>query len=186
MKILLLRHGKTRGNAEHRYVGCTDEPLLACARQELAASPYRQFAPELVYVSPLLRARETAKVLFPDTPLQVVEDFREKDFGRFEYRNHQELAGEPAYQAWIDSGGTLPFPEGEPLEAFCRRSREAFLSCLGKAEDKGIRRVAIVAHGGTIMAVMSAFARPKQEFYAYQVKNGEGYLLDSQDISCKM
>ena len=44
------------------------------------------------------------------------------DFGAFEGHNYQELSGDPAYQRWIDSGGTLPFPEGESREEFIRRN----------------------------------------------------------------
>ncbi|MFR2606513.1 MAG: hypothetical protein ACLTAX_15870 [Waltera sp.] len=39
-----------------------------------------------------------------------------------EGHNYQELSGDPAYQRWIDSGGTLPFPEGESREEFIRRN----------------------------------------------------------------
>lgn len=69
MEILLLRHGQTKGNLEKRYIGRTDEPLLESARDSLRESPYREFHPEIVYVSPMLRCRETAEILFfvPET-----------------------------------------------------------------------------------------------------------------------
>jgi len=51
-----------------------------------------------------------------------VPEWTEMDFGAFEGHNYQELSGDPAYQRWIDSGGTLPFPEGESREEFIRRS----------------------------------------------------------------
>ena len=37
-----------------------------------------------VYSSPLLRCRETAEILFPDTTLQTVDNLIEMDFGDFE------------------------------------------------------------------------------------------------------
>ena len=43
------------------------------------------------------------------------------DFGEFEGRNYAQLNGDPRYQAWIDSGGTLAFPGGESREAFIAR-----------------------------------------------------------------
>lgn len=33
-----------------------------------------------------------------------------------------------------------------------------------------------VVHGGVIMAVMEAFARPARGYFSWQVKNGAGYL----------
>ena len=34
-KILLIRHGKTQGNLERRYIGRTDEPLCEAGRAAL-------------------------------------------------------------------------------------------------------------------------------------------------------
>ena len=36
----------------------------------------------------------------------------------------------------------------------------------------------MVAHGGTLMSVLSAFAVPEKPFYDWQVKNGRGFLLE--------
>ena len=55
---------------------------------------------------------------------------KECDFGDFENKNYKELSGNPDYQAWIDSGGTLPFPGGEDSEAFRIRCREGFVQCV--------------------------------------------------------
>ena len=35
MELYLIRHGKTKGNGEGRYIGSTDEPLSAEGRREL-------------------------------------------------------------------------------------------------------------------------------------------------------
>ena len=56
--------------------------------------------------------QETARILFPDHSLHTVEELAECDFGDFENKNYQELAGNPDYQEWIESGGMLPFPNG--------------------------------------------------------------------------
>ena len=60
----LIRHGKTAGNRERRYMGGrTDEPLLPEERQFLQ----KKKAPEVtrVFVSPMKRCVETAEILFP-------------------------------------------------------------------------------------------------------------------------
>lgn len=256
MIALLVRHGQTAGNREHRYVGKTEEGLLPEAAAALSVSPYRAFRPQIVYCSPLLRCRQTAEILFfgarpeeasgsvcssfhvadrgngwaqecwkeapsaltgtvcewleetqaehtwggkelSDTlrravpepgacksgtacPVLVLcRDLRETDFGAFEYKNYEELNGDPAYQAWIDSGGLGPLPGGESGAAFRARCRDAFAACLWDAAARGAKRIAFAVHGGTIMAVMEAFADSSEGFYHWQIKNGEGFFVDA-------
>lgn len=178
MKILLIRHGKTKGNLENRYVGCTDEPLLETEKENLIRPAYREFHPDIVYCSKLLRCRQTADHIWDIPKLKIWPGLEETDFGEFEYKNYEELNGDPAYQAWIDSGGMLAFPGGETGVSFRRRCCRAFSECIQDACRMQAERIAFVVHGGTIMSVMEAFAEPKADFYSWQVKNGDGFLLE--------
>ena len=36
---------------------------------------------------------------------------------------------------------------------------------------------ALIAHGGTIMAIMEAHARPQGNYFDFQTGNGEGFIL---------
>ena len=133
IKIWLIRHGMTAGNRQQRYVGTTDELLCEEGRQQIILK--RQLIKsdqdiQNVYVSPMLRCRETAEILFPAVSQITEAGFRECSFGEFEYRNYQELNGHPDYQAWIDSGGTIGFPGGEDQKAFCDRVQTAFEACI--------------------------------------------------------
>ena len=112
MDVYLIRHGKTKGNLEGRYIGTTDEPLCEEGKQSLMqmADAKKYPAVEALFVSPMLRCRESAKILFPKQSISVVSDLRECDFGRYENKNFQELSGDADYQRWLDSNGTLPFP----------------------------------------------------------------------------
>ena len=51
-----------------------------------------------VYVSPLCRAVDTARVLFPAARLVPVHDLREMGFGIFEGRNYVEMERDPDYR----------------------------------------------------------------------------------------
>ena len=173
MKWVLIRHGQTQGNRERRYIGWrTDEPLCAQGIEALKQGAYP--AVRSVFISPMKRCRETAGLLYPGVPAEVVRDFRECDFGEFENKNYAELSGRSDYQAWIDSGGEMPFPGGEARAAFAQRCVRAFdeLKKRDMQED-----CAVIAHGGTIMAIMEQYARPEGSYYEFQVKNGEGYVL---------
>ena len=173
MKLYLVRHGLTQGNLEGRYIGCrTDEPL--CAEGEELLRAKHMPAVSRLLVSPMKRCIRSAEILWPGMEPEIVTGFRECDFGSFEGKNYRELNGSSDYQAWIDSGGELPFPGGESRQSFALRSVNAFreLDLFSSQRD-----CALVVHGGTIMAVMEAYARPRGSYFDFQVKCAEGFIL---------
>lgn len=171
-EILILRHGMTNGNRLHRYVGRTDEPLCDEGREALRALSHAPAA--RVYVSPMLRCRETAQILFPAAALSIVDDLREMDFGIFENKSYLDLNGSAEYQAWLDSGCTAPIPEGECLADFRTRCCDAFRSILTADSSD---RLVFVVHGGTIMSILSEYAVPRRSYYDWNPHNGRGYRL---------
>ncbi|MDE7212828.1 MAG: histidine phosphatase family protein, partial [Lachnospiraceae bacterium] len=106
----------------------------------------------------------------------VVQDFRECDFGVFEGKNYAELNGDTAYQRWIDSAGMTPPPNGEGKADFARRCCGSFWKVMEGCEEK--ERIAVVVHGGTVMALLEAFGVPKRGFYDYQLENGGVYIAE--------
>lgn len=174
MQVTLIRHGKTAGNAELRYIGSTDEPLssegIALVGQAGADPDVRT-----VYVSPLRRTQQTAAILFPNARQIIVDDLREMDFGDFEGRSFSEMEHDAAYIAWVESSCLAPCPNGESRSAFSERVCTAFVNVIADAAAQGEETVVFVVHGGTIMAVMERFAIPKEDYYSYSVKNCQGY-----------
>lgn len=132
INIYLIRHGMTPGNQEHRYVGRTDEGLTQAARKELEDRREIFQKVDRVITSSMKRCIQTAEILFPYQVPEIQPGLEEMDFGTFEYRNYKELSGDPQYQAWIDSNGTLPFPAGEDLQQFKYRCCQNFLNSLDK------------------------------------------------------
>ncbi|WP_418418464.1 histidine phosphatase family protein [Blautia sp.] len=175
--IYLIRHGMTEGNKYQRYIGTTDEPLCPEGREEIKKISYG--VPDEVFVSPMIRCRETAELLFPQKRLRIIDQLAECDFGAFENKNYQELSGNRDYQAWVDSGGALPFPEGESREQFRRRTLEGFSRVVTACIREKINTAAVVVHGGTIMNIMEAYGQPERSFYDWHVKNGHGYLIQA-------
>ena len=175
-EILLLRHGRTRGNIEHRYNGTTDESL---SPEGIEALRERRYPPTgLVYVTRLRRTRETAAILFPGARQITVPGLREMDFGDFEGRNFLDMEHDPAFRAWVDSGCLSQIPNGERRAVFLRRIAASFRALL--ATDK-TDRLTVVAHGGTLMAVASVFVDASRDYFDWQPKNGGGYLLRTTD-----
>ena len=170
MELIFIRHGRTPGNSEKRYIGKTDESILpesaAELRERAAGGEYGH--PEILFVSPMRRCIETAGIIYPDMEMHIIRNFRECDFGSFEGRNYLDLNGDPDYQNWIDSGGTIPFPGGESMAEMTDRVMKGFYEAMDIADGLD---AAFVVHGGTIMAVMSRI--DGGDFYDYQIGNGE-------------
>ena len=124
IRLTLIRHGATLSNKEGRYLGKTDEALspegIGMLKKAVTGGNYP--TADLLFSGPMKRCLETAQILYPGQTPIFVPEWTEMDFGAFEGHNYQELSGDPAYQRWIDSGGTLPFPEGESREEFIRRN----------------------------------------------------------------
>ena len=176
MRIFLIRHGETALQAEKRYQGTTDAPLSPRGRTRLKQAP---FSPDRVYVTPLVRTRETAAILFPASVQIEVPDLREMDFGAFEGRNYMEMEHDPDYRAWVDGMCLGKCPGGESKAEFCSRVCAAFSALLEGGERE--EPVVIVAHGGTQMAVMERFSAEKKDYWSWQLPSGQGYLLETEE-----
>ncbi len=182
MMLAMIRHGETQANKEHRYLGKTDEPLSQSGIEALLSYQRMKMYPEVdhLFTSPMKRCIETAGILYPKLSPTVIPEWEEMDFGQFEYKNYDELKQDAWYQAWIDSGGTLDFPEGEGREKFILRCKEGFIRMCSELrkvagqEASYTLRVGMIVHGGTIMALLNVYGG--KPYFACQVSNGKGYL----------
>ena len=177
-KIIFIRHGKTKGNEEKRYIGSTDEDILPSEKERLSLKQYPKA--DIIFTSGMKRCVQTADIIYPAVPKEICFDFRESDFGEFENKNYDQLKDNPNYQKWLDSMGTIPIPGGESGESFRNRCTLAFEKIIKEYENKDIT-AAFVVHGGTIMAIMEKFAVPHRGFYSWQVKNGGGFVCGLND-----
>ena len=182
MLIYLLRHGLTEYNAQKRYQGQRDIPL---SPEGLAQLRRADFDPDVVYITPLQRTRQTAEVLFPTARLVVVKDLQEMCFGSFEGRNFIEMEHDPEYQAWVKANCETDCPDGERKDDFSNRICAAFSKLVDEALAAGKERLVILAHGGTQMAAMERYAVPHQDYYRWCGPNAGGYVLDAAQWSEK-
>ena len=174
MRIDFIRHGKTAGNTELRYIGRTDEPLAFSGIAELMKINYPQCGK--LFCSPMKRCIQTAELIFPSAEINVCDELKECDFGDFEGKNYIELSMDSRYQRWIDSGGEAAFPNGEAPAEFKKRCIEGFMKCLENADKDD--NITFVIHGGTIMAILEQFAVPHKSYYDWHIGNGHGYITE--------
>lgn len=149
--LILVRHGETPWTMIRRFQGHTDTSLTPRGRGQAraVAKRLRALKPDLLYCSALRRARETAEAVGAVTKLKIRTDARlnELGFGRWEGKSADELfkSGDPVYRQWCRGRRVNP-PGGETLECFEKRIA-SFLKDLRRSPAK---RVAVVAHGGSI------------------------------------
>lgn len=180
--LALIRHGATQANRERRYLGKTDESLSQKGIDTLKSYKMQKRYPDVEYLftSPMKRCVETAEILYPTLCPIMIPEWEEIDFGRFEYRNYEELKDDAAYQEWIRSGGTLDFPEGESRTAFALRCKSGFMRMceeLRQTVGQNAKRpasVGMIVHGGTIMSLLSIYGGT--DYFDYQASNGRGYV----------
>lgn len=177
-KLHLIRHGMTDGNAKGQYIGRTDLPVMPEGITELRNLKDNLEYPvvDKVYSSPMLRCRQTAKVLYPDYEPCIVPNLIEYDFGDFEGKTAAELEGLPEYTDWT-SGRINAAPNGEDNTEFTKRI------CLGINEvvrdmmNNGISESAVFMHGGTIMMFLAACGLPRRHMVEWTTDNGRGYTI---------
>lgn len=179
--LYIIRHGATKSNKRHAYLGNTNEPLSNEGGEQIIfyneAGRYPKGKENLlIFSSPMLRCLQTKDILYPDTRAILLPEWKEIDFGRFEGKNYQDLNGDPDYQRWIDSGGVTAFPGGESRDEFVKRSMAGLEWCIECMEDYKQKSAVCIVHGGTIMAIMSSLTGG--DYYDYQVKNGQGYEIE--------
>ena len=95
-RVLLIRHGQSRGNAERRFGGHSPTPLSELGRRqaEATASALAREGVTAIYSSDLLRAVQTAEPLARETGLDVFETdaLRERSVGLMEGLTFEEAA----------------------------------------------------------------------------------------------
>lgn len=171
IKLLFIRHGATAGNLEKRYIGRTDEPLCDVGLTQVEELKKQNLQTDSIFVSPMLRARQTAELLFPQKRYTVIHAFSETDFGLFEGKTAKELSNCPEYQLWLDSMCRDPIPFGENVADFKARCCDAFDAIIHGIPDNTC--AAFVVHGGVIMSILEKYAQPKKSFYEYHIENGK-------------
>lgn len=151
--IIFTRHGETIWHKENRYAGSSDIALSLQGYRDarLLADWARTTSLDALWVSPLLRAQETARPVTDVTGLEPKIDarLREVSFGQAEGHTIAELEQifPEVLHAFLADPAAHPFPEGENLHAAAERA----LSCLYDiAEVYPAGRVLIVAHSSLL------------------------------------
>ena len=178
-RVYLIRHGTTEANERNLYYGATDISISEKGRSALTELFEKGGYPDpskcTVFISGMVRTKETLDILFPNSEFQTEPDFREMDFGHFEMRAYEELKEDPEYQIWI-TGDYMEnvCPNGESPNAQCERAVKAFWKTLEKTEGDLI----IISHSGTVVGIMqSLFPNEGENRWYWRCYGGGGYAV---------
>lgn len=177
--IHLIRHGTSEGNLLGQYIGITDSPLSEKGIVELRQLSAKHSYPDAkaYYTSPLSRCIDSLKLLYPDAQPTVIEAMKECDFGKWEGKSAKDLEHDPDFAAWIESGSSMAPPGGEDGGQFMQRVCMAFEQLVQQMMRAGETSAVLMVHGGTIMAILSAYGLPRAPFYDWMTEPGHGYSL---------
>ncbi len=187
MNLCVVRHGETDLNAEKRYVGALDPELNQRGREQaIALAQYLPQNLDVMVVSPLSRAQETAAILNRalNLPSSTLDAFRERNVGVFEGLTQAE-ARERFPELWaqnITRCWAVGPTEGESVREVVQRVRQGLLELQKLYPSK---HVLLVAHGFVAKTIRALANEDFSDFYDWQLGNGQMLLLESVDVECR-
>lgn len=148
--MVIARHGRTAWHDRNRYAGRSDVPLddTGVEQARALAEWAKGFAPDLLFRSPMLRARQTTAPVAEalGLPVRTDERLRELDFGNAEGLSLTDLDPEVA-RSFREDPVAHHFPGGEDPRAGARRAASWVREV---AEEHEGARVLVVAHNTLI------------------------------------
>ena len=153
-ELIVIRHGETDWNRQHRFQGQIDVPLNAVglAQADRLGERLAGEAIDVLVCSDLQRARRTALPLhLPRSLVPVIDPlWREQSFGVLEGLDVPTIRSRHAdlWNRWVRHEADYALPQGgESNTAFHARVMQGLQSIV--AAHAG-RRIAVVTHGGVL------------------------------------
>ncbi len=177
--VYIFRHGLTKGNLNAQYIGHTDLPLTTDSISELKNIKAHHHYPkvEAVFSSPLKRCLDSAKIMFPENNVLVIDDFIEYNFGEFEGLTADDLKDNEDFKNWLRGGIYASTPYGESNAQFAQRVCLAFEKVVDGCIKTATDNFAIVGHAGVLMTILSCYGLPEAPMAHWQMDAGYGYKL---------
>ena len=167
-RIIIVRHGESRGNLENRFRGRMDYELNETGLKQAGelAKALSSLAPEVIYSSPLKRALQTAEPIARDTGLPVIQKngFNNISLGYWEGRLKKEIAKEypEKWDLWLTNPEKLEIEGGE---SFASVQKRAFSALEEIVEENRGKTLMTVSHRTTIKPLIAACIGIKEPYF---------------------
>ncbi|GHB94559.1 histidine phosphatase family protein [Cerasicoccus arenae] len=176
MRLIVIRHGETEWNIQHRYQGQLDSPLTEKGRRQAEAIAHRlaDVSFDRLVSSDLGRAVDTAKAIarqHPGLPWEQDAGLRERNFGMLAGYTRDEAAKEfpREEEGYLHGGVDYRIPEGESLRDVFHRAGRTFDQL---AERCAGETVCVITHGGILgMFLRHAVGIPVEHTRCYKFVN---------------
>ena len=152
-ELVLIRHGETDMNRQLRFQGHLNVGLNAIGLEQARRLGARMAGEkaDAVYVSDLLRARQTAHPVAEQLRLSTVSEpaLREQSFGVVDGMRVDDIKAQhpQAWEGWLRFEEDFAMPEGESTRVFHGRVMDAVQRVV--AAHPG-QTVVVVTHGGVL------------------------------------
>jgi broad specificity phosphatase PhoE len=184
-RLLLVRHGQSTWNHEHRIQGQLDPPLSEEGRRQ-AARLGRRLAGRTfsgLYSSDLKRALETSMAIGSAVGVEptTMAELREIFLGEWEGLLTEDLAAKfpQAWAGWIEEPDWDLVPGGEGSTAFEARVKAALESLFARHPTGD---VLVVTHGGVIqIALHHVVGRPGHGIFPFRIQNTSMSVIEKRN-----
>lgn len=185
-RLILVRHGRTHGNRDRRFLSSTDLPL-----DEVGEAQARRLGRELhgfelsrVLCSPMRRARRTAELIIEDSgafvSVEIDDRLVEVGMGAFEGRTAEEIESlglTSIFRSWRQ-GQPVLYPDGaESFEQAAERAIDAFQNV--SARD-GVGTVLVVGHSHLlrILITVAVLGGNPVDHRRLRIENGAAAVVE--------
>lgn len=187
MELYLIRHGETNENKNGVYLGVSN-PVLSDDGINQSLDLRRKLNNtniNKVYVSPLERCIQTSNIIFVNKESEIVDNFKEINFGNWELKSYKEISEEykEDFQRFINDYECFEFPNGESFRQFYSRVVDSFEEIKSRKEES----IAIVAHEGTLRSIIChILGLGMKGFYKFKFYHGYYSKVQVYENDCQI
>ncbi len=178
MRLYIVRHGETDWNKARKVQGHSDIPLneygVHLAKQ--TAEGMKDIPFDMVYTSPLIRAKQTAEIILSGRNIPVLESEGIKELGFGEYEGmccsgEQRAAQSEEFNRFFkDTGNYVPARGGESIQELMERTG-SFLRELCEDDNLQEKHILVSTHGAAMTALLNHIRGNLEtaDFWKYRV-----------------
>ena len=190
MVIYLIRHGETDWNTKRLLQGAIDIPLNQNGIEvaEITAEALKDVPFDVIYTSPLGRAKQTAEILRRDRDIPVIEDKRliEISFGPYEglccSKENYSIPDPSFMNFFSDPGNYIPVEGAESIQHLCERTTDLLMEIVNNPDYQD-KTILLSGHGAVVKGLLSSITiTDLKDFWGAGVhKNCGVSILDVKD-----
>ncbi|MBO5755277.1 MAG: histidine phosphatase family protein, partial [Clostridia bacterium] len=180
MRLYMIRHGQSVANAERRHVGWGQTPLTEKGREDarLAGTLLCDVSFDRIYVSDLIRAKETLEIALPEAKGIETPLLREIGVGELSGKTVSACAEEYGERYLTNKAVRNFIPFGGESNDLHRERIGEFLALLVADPQP---TVAAFCHEGSIQCVMEIIAGTPLNRQEIHLKNGSVNIFEYAD-----